>query len=70
MFVNIKFEVVWQFKEFNQYKVTKCKRVLNSNTEKLLTYNRRCYFIKGKYYKKKDLNKFLEKIPLIENLPF
>ncbi len=70
MFVNIKFKVVWQFKDFNEYKVTECKRVLNSYTEKLLTYNQRGYFIKGRYYKKRDLNRFLEKIPLIENLPF
>ena len=70
MFVNVKFKVVWQVKQFNEYKVTKCKRVLNSETSTLLTYGQRGYFIKGKYYKKRDLNRFLEKIPMVENLPF
>ncbi len=70
MFVNVKFKVIWQLKKFKEYKVTKCKKVLNSDTSSLLTYSQRGYFIKGKYYKKKDLNRFLEKIPLTENLPF
>ena len=70
IYVNIKFHVIWQFKEFNEYKVTKCKKVVNSKNETLLTYNQRGYFIKGKYYKKKELNKFLEKIPKTEYCPF
>lgn len=70
IYVNIRFKVIWQFKGFNEYKVTKCKRVINSKTQTLLTYNQRGYFIKGKYYKKKKLNKYLEKIPKKEWMPF
>ena len=70
LYVNIRFKVVWQFKEFNEYKVTKEKFVVNSKTQKLLTYNQRGYFIKGKYYKKKELNNYLEKIPKVEYCPF
>lgn len=44
--------------------------LINSKTEKLLTYNKRGYFIMGKYIKKKDLNPYLEKIPEKEILPF
>tara|TARA_A100000172_G_C3044260_1_gene111856 strand:+ start:28163 stop:28375 length:213 start_codon:yes stop_codon:yes gene_type:complete len=70
MRVNVKFEAVWQIKGNTDYKVTKRKMVINSKTEKLLTYNRRGYFIMGKYLKKKDLNHYLEKIPEENNLPF
>ena len=70
MHVNIIFKAVWQFKKFKEYKVTKCKKVINIDTKKLLSYNQRGYFIKGKYYKKKELNKFLEKIPKEDVLPF
>lgn len=27
MYVNVRFKVVWQFKENPEYKVTKCKKV-------------------------------------------
>ncbi len=70
MRVNVKFNAVWQIRDNPDYKVTKRKMVINSRTEKLLTYNRRGYFIMGKYLKKKDLNKYLEKIPKKEHLPF
>lgn len=70
MLVNVKFNAVWQIKNNPDYKVTKRKMVINSKTEKLLTYNQRGYFIMGRYIKKKELNVYLEKIPKEEILPF
>lgn len=63
MDVNVKFKAVWQFKEYPDYKVTKCKKVVNSKTEKLLTYHKRGFFIKGRYIKRQELNDYVELIP-------
>lgn len=70
MVVNVKFNAVWQFKDNPEYKVTNRKMVINSRTEKLLAYNQRGYFILGRYLKKKELNKYLEKIPPKIDYPF
>lgn len=58
--INVKLKAKWQFKDLNYIVVTECKRVINERTGKILNYNQRGYFIKGKYYKKKQLK--LEKI--------
>ena len=63
MYVNVRFEVLWQFRDSPEYKVTKCKKVIKGN--KLLTY-RRGFFINGRYLKRKDINQYLEKIPKTE----
>ena len=68
-YVNIRFKVVWQFKEFPHYKVTKCKKIINCKTGTLLQYTNRGFFINGKYLKRTEINKHLEKIPKY-NLPF
>lgn len=69
-YVNVRFKVVWQFKEFPHYKITRDKKVINSKNQTLLTYNKRGYFIGNRYIKKKDINKYVEKIPKDEYCPF
>ena len=66
MYINVVLEAKWQLKINDTYKITKCKRVVNSKTGKILKYNTRGYFINGKYYKKKDINNMIELIPEIE----
>lgn len=61
-YVNVRFKVVWQFKDFTHYKITIDKKVINSKTQTLLTYNKRCYYIGNRYVKKKDINKYVEKL--------
>ena len=69
MFVNVRFKAVWQFKEYPEYKVTRCKKVINAKTGTLLKYNSRGFFIKGRYYKRNEINQYLEKIPQMKT-PF
>ncbi len=70
MYVNLRFKAIWQFKEHPHYKVTRCKKVINTKTSKLLSYTSRGYFIGGEYVKKNRINNIIEKIPVKENLPF
>ena len=70
MRVNLIFNVFWQFKEFTHLKVTKCKKIINTKSGKILNYTVRGCFIGGKYYKKNQLNKLTEKIPEDDYLPF
>lgn len=70
MYVDVIFKVVWQFKENPEYKVTKCKRVINTKTGNLLTYNKRGFFIKDRYLKRNEINQYLEKIPKTDYCPF
>ena len=66
MYINVVLEAKWQLKINDTYKITECKRVVNSKTGKILKYTTRGYFINGKYYKKKDINNMIELIPEIE----
>lgn len=61
--VNLTFKCFWRFKDHHYLKVTKCKKIINTKTGKLLNYHVRGYFVKGIYIKRKDINKYLEKIP-------
>ena len=61
--VNVSFRVYWRFKDFHHLKITKCKKIINEKTSSILKYNQRGYFINGRYYNKKDINKMIEKIP-------
>jgi len=67
--VNLTFRTYWQFKEFPYLKVTRCKKVINCKTSKLLKYHTRGYFINDRYFKKSELNNYLEKIKS-EKTPF
>lgn len=67
MKVTVLFTVKWQFKGFPHYKISTCKKVINCKTGKII----KCiksggsigYFISGKFYKKSDINDFIEVIP-------
>lgn len=68
-YVNVQFKVYWQFKDYPHLKVTKCKKIIDTKNNKILKYNSRGYFIGGKYYRRNDLNKMIEKIK-INDCPF
>ena len=68
--VKVEFKVYWRFKDFHYLKVTKCKKIVNTKTSKLLNYNTRGFYINNKYYKRNQLNKLIEPIPKKEYCPF
>lgn len=68
--VYVKFTVKWQVKEYPEYKITPCKKIINCKTNKLLTYNKRGFFIKGSYYKRNEINNIIELIPVKDYMPF
>ena len=73
MIVSVNYIVKWQLKEFPYYKISTCKKIINCKTGKLIKCTKNGgsvgYFISGKFYKKSDLNSFIELIPKID-LPF
>lgn len=73
MIIKISFIVKWQFKEYPHYKITTCKKVINCKTGKIIKCTKSGgsigYFIDGKFYKKSNINDFIELIPK-SNLPF
>jgi hypothetical protein len=74
MIIEIKYIAKWQFKEYNHYKVTTCKKIVNTKTSKIIKYTKNGgsvgYFISGNFYKKSDINKHIELIPKKSNCPF
>jgi len=68
--VILTFNVFWRFKEYHHIKITRRKMIINTQTNTLLKYHTRGYYIKGVYVKKKDLNGMIEKIPTREFVPF
>jgi len=74
MIIEIKIHAKWQFKDYSYYKVTNCKKIVNTKTSKLV----KCiksggsigYYINGSFYKKSDINKYIELIPKKEYTPF
>lgn len=70
MLVNVRFNVVWQFKEHPEYKVNKCKKIVNCKTSTILKYNSRGFFIKDRYLKRNEINQYLELIPKKQFCPF
>lgn len=69
-YVNLTIKVFWRFKEYPYLKITKCKKIIDCRKSKLLVYNKRGFFINGKYYKRNQLNSMIEKIPKKEFSPF
>jgi len=67
MIVQVNFTIKWQFKEFPHYKVSTCKKVINCQTGKIIKCTKNGgsigYFIAGKFYKKSNINDFIEVIP-------
>jgi len=67
MIVKVSYRVKWQFKEFPYYKISTCKKVINCQTGKIIKCTKNGgsvgYFIAGKFYKKSNINDFIELIP-------
>jgi len=67
MQVTVLFTVKWQFKEFPHYKISTCKKVINCKTGKIIKCTKNGgsvgYFVSGKFYKKSNINDFIEAIP-------
>ena len=53
--VILTFKAIWRFKEYPHIKITRRKMVINTQTNTLLKYKARGYYIKRAYVKKKDL---------------
>tara|TARA_R110000782_G_C14531170_1_gene382455 strand:- start:47 stop:271 length:225 start_codon:yes stop_codon:yes gene_type:complete len=74
MIVNVQYKVFWQFKNATHFKVTKCKKIINCQTNLTIKQSLRggsCgYWINKVFIKRKDLNSYLEVIPKKEILPF
>lgn len=74
MIIEIKLKAKWQFKEYNYYKITNCKKIVNTKRGKII----KCvkvggsigYYINSVFYKKSDINKYIELIPKKSNCPF
>lgn len=73
MIVQVNFTVKWQFKDYPHYKVSTCKKVINCQTGKIIKCTKSGgsvgYFIVGKFYKKSNINVFIEVIQK-SKLPF
>lgn len=67
MIVQVNFTVKWQFKDYDFYKVSLCKKIINCRTGRIIKCTKNGgsvgYFISGKFYKKSDINKHIELIP-------
>ncbi len=72
--LTVNFKVFWRFKEHHNYKVTNCKKIINSKTNKILKQRIKGgqvgFYINKKFYKRKYLNLHIEKIPKKEYCPF
>lgn len=73
MIVQVNFTVKWQFKEYPHYKVSTCKKIINCQTCKIIKCTKDGgsvgYYIASKFYKKSDINNYIELIPKIKT-PF
>ena len=67
------YECVWQIKEAKQYKITRCRKIINTHRGKEIrrVLNGRSigYWISGKFIPISEINNHIEKIP-INTLPF
>ena len=73
MIVNVQYKVIYQFKNATEFKVTKCKKIINCKTNTIVKQSVRGsvgYWIKKDFIKRKDLNSHLELIPKKEYCPF
>jgi len=60
-YVTLTIPYIWHFKQYQHIKVTRCGMVINSRTNNILRYTTRGFYIEGKYYKRKDVRKAVEK---------
>lgn len=74
MKVAVYFTVKWQFIDYPIYKVSTCKKIINSKTNRIIKGTKNGgsvgYWISAKFYKKSDINNFIQLIPKKEYLPF
>jgi hypothetical protein len=73
MIVSVQFIVLWEFKNAPHFKVTKCKKIINCKTNKIVKQKVRSspgYWIDKKFIKRSELNSHLIIIPKNKNLPF
>jgi len=74
MQVTVLFTVKWQFKEYPYYKITSCKKIINCRTNKIIKCTKNGgsigYYISSVFFKKSDINNFIELIPKKEYCPF
>ena len=67
MIIQINLVAKWQFKDYPYYKITTCKKVVNTKTGKIINFTKSGgsvgYFIAGNFYKKSDINSYIELIP-------
>jgi hypothetical protein len=70
MIVQVNFFVKWQFKEFSNYKITTCKKIINCKTGKIIKCTKSGgsigYYINSIFFKKTDINNHIELIPKIK----
>ena len=74
MKVVVYFTVKWQFIDYPIYKISTCKKVINTKTNRIIKGTKSGgsvgFFIAGKFYKKSDINQHIEVIPKKEWMPF
>lgn len=67
MIIQVSYKVKWQFKEYTNYKITLCKKIINCKTCKVIKCTKSGgsigYFINSKFFKKSDINQHIEPIP-------
>lgn len=72
--VKVIFKAKWQFKEYNHYKVTICKKVINTHTNRIIKKTKSGgsvgFNIAGNFFKLSDINKHIEIIPKKQKTPF
>jgi hypothetical protein len=68
--VTLTIKTYWRFKDNHNLKVTKCKKIIDTKRGVFLKYGLRGFYINGKYYKRKEINKLIEVIPKKQYYPF
>ena len=72
--ISINYTLVFELKNYPEYKFTKCKKCINSKTSRIIkqVYNNGCigYNIRGKFKSLHSLRNQLIKIKQKEQLPF
>jgi hypothetical protein len=73
MIIQVNYIAKWQFKEYPHYKITTCKKIINCKTGRVIKCTKNGgsvgYFISDKFFKKSDINQYIELIPKIKT-PF
>ncbi len=72
--ISVKFSVFWQVKTASYYKITKCKKIINTRTGKILIQRVKGgaigWYINKGFIKRSEINNHIEKIPIKIYCPF